>query len=438
MRPRLLTAAPGLASSLTAMAVALSMGVAHGQGSPPGTGAGTSPGGPGTSQGVPVDPGTGATPTQGVGNTNRAGGGIGAGARPGGAAAARAADDLPRPPAVIGLYQIDRYDAIQQLQKELAAKPKDLAGWIVLGEIAHEVAMDAPADRAGEYFALSLNAFEKAQALAPDNPGLKAAVQFTRDQQAGEKDFEQQRDLATVTYIEARRRDLEATGFTPAVRAYGSPGTGLAVRSRAPVPGAGGGAAGTGSGVGTGATATTGAVSAGAGLPGTGNRPAPLIDAARQAGTGAGTTVTDAPAPGASPTRTNSPEPIVGSGRSTYGVADGPVAGAGATRGPQYGPYYTPFMLPGGVPYTYQDYSRSYFPPGLGERAAAATTIQRGLPQATPNAFERSILQGRGQPGTGTTTLPGDTARPRASDTPPPDPAPAVRPPAPSPGTSDR
>ena len=55
------------------------------------------------------------------------------------------------PPPVIGSHQIDRYDAIDKEQKVLEAdNPKSLADWIILGELAHEVAMDAPADAGGQ------------------------------------------------------------------------------------------------------------------------------------------------------------------------------------------------------------------------------------------------------------------------------------------------
>ena len=72
-------------------------------------------------------------------------------------------------------------------------------------------------------------------------PPLTAAVRFTRDQ-AGRLvgPSSQSHNLATVTYLEARRRDLAATGFVPYVRVYGSTQPELTVRSR---PGGGSGAA---------------------------------------------------------------------------------------------------------------------------------------------------------------------------------------------------
>jgi len=126
----------------------------------------------------------------------------------------------PKPTAspVISSHQIDRYDAINQIQDKVKADPKSLADWVILGELAHEVALDLPADQAGKYNSMSLDAYEKALALAPDNPGLKAAVQFARDQQAGKDQFEKTRDQATQAYLDARRRDLAATNYTPSVR----------------------------------------------------------------------------------------------------------------------------------------------------------------------------------------------------------------------------
>ena len=78
--------------------------------------------------------------------------------------------------------------------------------------------MDVPSDIADKYYVMSRNAFESALALDPDNPGLKAAVQFARDQQASASTFEQSRDAATDTFLTARRRDLAAMRNTPSVR----------------------------------------------------------------------------------------------------------------------------------------------------------------------------------------------------------------------------
>jgi hypothetical protein len=128
------------------------------------------------------------------------------------------ADPASPPPPVISSHQIDRYDAISQLQDKLKANPKSLADWVILGELAHEVALDSAPDQAAKYNQMSLDAYEKALALAPDNPGLKAAVQFARDQQTNQGRLDQTRDQATQTYLDARRRDLADTNYTPTVR----------------------------------------------------------------------------------------------------------------------------------------------------------------------------------------------------------------------------
>lgn len=140
-------------------------------------------------------------------------------------ATAGAADPPPPPPGpattpppVIGSHQIDRYDAITQIQQKLQQDPKSLADWVILGELAHEVALDLPEDQAARYNQMSLDAYQKALALAPDNPGLKAAVQFAQDQQANQNQLDRTRDQATQTYLDARRRDLTATNYTPTVR----------------------------------------------------------------------------------------------------------------------------------------------------------------------------------------------------------------------------
>jgi len=156
------------------------------------------------------------------------------------ASLATAADPPPpgqKPTAspVISSHQIDRYDAIKQIQDKLKDDSKSLADWVILGELAHEVALDLPADQAGKYNSMSLDAYEKALALAPDNPGLKAAVQFARDQQSNQNQFEKSRDQATQTYLDARRRDLSATNYTPSVRVTEPPMPSRTLPAAAPV-----------------------------------------------------------------------------------------------------------------------------------------------------------------------------------------------------------
>ena len=131
-------------------------------------------------------------------------------------------------PPVISSRQIDRYDAIQVLQQRVKEHPKSLADWIILGELAQEVALDLPADQASRYYRMSRDAYEKALVLQPDQPGLKAALQFAKDHEAHSHRFEEARDRATQTYLDARRRDLAATQYTPSLPLYGAPLTPLA------------------------------------------------------------------------------------------------------------------------------------------------------------------------------------------------------------------
>ena len=126
-------------------------------------------------------------------------------------------------PQVIGTQQINRFEAIRQLQETVKQNSKSLADWVILGELAHEVAIDLPADQAGEYYKLSRDAYENALELAPDNAGLQAAVQFAKDQEQGLDRFEKSRSAATQMYLAARRRDLAETQFTPSLRVYGAP-----------------------------------------------------------------------------------------------------------------------------------------------------------------------------------------------------------------------
>lgn len=121
-------------------------------------------------------------------------------------------------PVVIGTHQIDRYAAIADLQRTLQATPDSLSDWIILGELSSEVAADLSGAESARYYRMSREAYERALALSPDKPGLKAAVQFAKDHELGAEEFGQIRDRATRLYLEARRRDLVATGYVPVLR----------------------------------------------------------------------------------------------------------------------------------------------------------------------------------------------------------------------------
>ena len=126
-------------------------------------------------------------------------------------------------PRVIGSHQIDRHEAIEQVRQALQADPKDLSDWILLGELAQEVAMDAPSDRAPGYYRLAREAFDSALKLQPGNPGLKAAAQFAREQEQGGEQFRRSRSRATAAYLATRRRELTQSGNTPTLRVYPAP-----------------------------------------------------------------------------------------------------------------------------------------------------------------------------------------------------------------------
>lgn len=74
-----------------------------------------------------------------------------------------AAAQQTTPPAtrVIGTHQIDRYQAIEQVRQDLAKNPRNLSDWILLGELAQEVAIYAPANQAPGYYRLARESFGK-------------------------------------------------------------------------------------------------------------------------------------------------------------------------------------------------------------------------------------------------------------------------------------
>ena len=216
----------------------------------------------------------------------------------------------PLPP-VISSQQIDRYDAIMKTKARLAEDPKSLADWIILGELCHEVALSLPEAQARDYVKSSREAYEQALALAPDNAGIRAAVQFARDLEANLDQFERARDQATETYLAARRRDLALANYTPAIAVYDP-----RARTAANVP--------------------------------AGPRPAVV-----------------APATPAAPA-----EPAVGEEVVTNPPLKNDPTTDNATYGARlyYGalPTYRSFVgIDGADPLTYKEYSSAYYPPGL-------------------------------------------------------------------------
>lgn len=130
----------------------------------------------------------------------------------------------PSPPTqVISTRQIDRYHAIEQVRHDLEQDPKILSDWVLLGELAQEVAEDAPPDRAPGYYRLARESFDNALKLQPENAALKAAAAFAREQEQGAESFGKARRQATTSYLEARRRELAQTGNAPSVRVYSPP-----------------------------------------------------------------------------------------------------------------------------------------------------------------------------------------------------------------------
>ena len=136
----------------------------------------------------------------------------------------------------IGTHQIDRFEAIHLLQESLKSNPNDAAAWIVLGELAHEVAQDLSSQDDEPYYKLSQEAYEKALALQPKNAGLKAAVDFGREQKADAAHWDQARKKAASSYIEVRKRELAGSGFNPTVQTYSPELRRLQRPSRQPIP----------------------------------------------------------------------------------------------------------------------------------------------------------------------------------------------------------
>lgn len=142
-----------------------------------------------------------------------------------GPAMAQQATTRAAPGRVIRGHQIDHYEAIERVRKALQADPKNLTDWVLLGELAQEVALRAPAHLAPGYFRLEREAFENALKLQPDNPQFQAAAEFARQQEQRIESFRRSQSQATTGYLDARRRELARTGNTPTLRTYAAPAT---------------------------------------------------------------------------------------------------------------------------------------------------------------------------------------------------------------------
>ena len=128
-------------------------------------------------------------------------------------------------PSAVRLDQIDRYEAIRQLQTELKTNPNKEANWIILGEIAHEIAYELAGEQDTPYYQMSRQAYENALKLNPTSKALQAAVQFAKDQEAGATQFDDSRRQAVPQYLANRRRELTESGAGPNVRVYSQPPT---------------------------------------------------------------------------------------------------------------------------------------------------------------------------------------------------------------------
>ncbi len=124
---------------------------------------------------------------------------------------------------VISSHQIDRYEAIRQLQDALRSDPNNLADWVILGELAQEVATEVPAEESRNYYRTASEAYENALKIQPNNQALQAAVRFARDQESDAPRFDQARRQASTSYLEARRREFSERGPSPTVRVYNAP-----------------------------------------------------------------------------------------------------------------------------------------------------------------------------------------------------------------------
>ena len=139
--------------------------------------------------------------------------------------AAATAAPAPAVASTIGTHQIDRFEAIRQLQDATNSDPNSVANWTILGELAHEVALDVPQGQDDTYYKMSREAYERAATLDPNNAGLQSAVQFARDPGSQLRRVRRPTQTGVATYLDARRREMATHGVNPTLVVYGSPST---------------------------------------------------------------------------------------------------------------------------------------------------------------------------------------------------------------------
>ncbi len=142
----------------------------------------------------------------------------------------------PSTVSTIGSHQIDRFEAIRQLQADLNSDNNNVANWTILGELAHEVALDIPQGQDDAYYKLSREAYERASQLDPNNLGLQSAVKFAREQEANAAGFDARRRQGVSTYLDARRREMAANGVNPTVMVYESAPMNNGINGAQPAP----------------------------------------------------------------------------------------------------------------------------------------------------------------------------------------------------------
>ncbi len=140
------------------------------------------------------------------------------------------AQDKPKPAAtapsqaaLLSSRQIDRYHAIEQVRSQLQVDPRNLGNWILMGELAQEVANDLPASQSKPYYTLARESYDNALKLDPNNAGLKAAANFARQHEQNADQLSKSRAALASSYLSAQRQELAKSNYTPSVPTFGSP-----------------------------------------------------------------------------------------------------------------------------------------------------------------------------------------------------------------------
>ena len=268
------------------------------------------------------------------------------------------------PPPVIGSHQIDRYDAIDEGAE--GPEPTTQSRWPTGSSWASSPTRSRWTPRPTRRASISgcrARPSRRPWLWRRTTPASRRPSSSPATSRSTPTQFETSRDRYTDTYLDARRRDLAATGNVPYVKMYEPPAADRTLPGPVPRrPDRDG-------------TATPGRP-----------RPPPPPPPPRRTRratrrstrpsrwSGPATSPWPRPTPAVTPARTDAPA----TDAANYGTQQNYSAGSTARPPDLRRAEYRPFVTPAGTPFTYQQYSNSYFPTGVYNNPAVLPVTPQG------------------------------------------------------------